>query len=299
MKKFLSTCLIASQIIISDVMFATEESMPSGLHKIISDGYEIYAASIRLPTGEIAHFGCEPIVDKNRSRLWSNYRDVTGRLTDSDRGVLAFACKENFRDKALDYLFSSTQNHKEEIENLLSSLQDSKKMQQSLRGISSGRLGMHTEIGAYISYVCKKPITGFFELPQDNSVSAEDESKNLDGYIDNYNNLLISVSSYGLDRDEEEAGTKYEHRGIFRNPISMLRKDYPGLAVPLHSFTGLVWRTKSPNIEKMLVNPDGNDVMRSILLVHFKGKEGVSGEDREITVPVRVLAGPFENMLTR
>ncbi len=53
----------------------------------------------------------------------------------------------------------------------------------------------------------------------------------------------------------------------------MLRADYKGLALLIHSFTAAVWQKAYPEINFMTVQPDGNDVMRNILLNEFKAGE--------------------------
>ncbi len=288
MRKLLSIMLIAGQIVTGDAMFASEELTASKLNEISSGEYKIYTAPIKLTTGQMAYFGCEPIVDEDRSHRWRAYERGTSVCLSLQGSVEGY-------DLPLTFFFPLTQKYQQELTELILN-SNTEKMSRAFSGISSGCSGMQCHIGAYISYVCKQPITGFFELPEDSGYSAGNESYNLDGYVDNYNNLLMSVSSYDLNPSQEEAGITYEHRGIFRNPISMLRKDYPGLAILLHSFTGVVWRTKSPKIEKMIVNPNGNFVMRSMLIKHFKGREGVLGEEARITIPVNILGELFKSM---
>jgi len=270
--------------------FATDQETESETHlsiKIIhSEGQKFYTTSVKLRTGEVAYFACEPIFNQDRSDWWSKYRNFTASLVSSDMGNLSFACAKKLRNTALSLLFGETQKYKGEVEDLILNLNDSEKMRQSLCGIASGCIGMSKEIGSYISYISKKPIEGFCNLP------APDIKLNFDQYIENYQHIVMSVSSYGDPKESD--GESYNHRGIFRNPISMLRGDYPGISMILHGFTGLVWSIKSPNIKRMGIAPDLNGVMRKMILHHCG--ENAKQHGLGVTVPVSSLVELFENL---
>ena len=163
--------------------------------------------------------------------------------------------------------------HKQEVLELITNLiktKNPKNIAESISGIYSGCQGMHYSINDYITYISKTPVTGFFLLPDQ-----APEEKDFDAYINAYDNLIMSVSSF---HDLEK--NTYQHRGIFRNPISMIRRDYQGLGILIHAFTGLAWSVKSPNVKYMIVNPDGNYYMRSLLEKIFNEEEkGFTLED--------------------
>jgi len=148
---------------------------------------------------------------------------------------------------------------------LVDGVDSSKKdiMRTSLSGIASGVIGMHTSVNDFISYVSDEPITGFFS-----PLSPVDTKGDLDAYIGSYSHLKMSISSFN-SRDP----SVYEHRGIFRNPMSMLRKDYRGMALDIHAFTASARLKVSSDYKYMRVNTDGNFYMEALLLKSFGATE--------------------------
>ena len=130
----------------------------------------------------------------------------------------------------------------------------------------SGLCGLPFSFNKRINYISKTPIIGFFPFPKEdlNVVSFS-----LEKYIESYDNLIMSVATYFKEGESK----CYEHRGILRNPISMLKKDYKNIGLLIHAFAGRVWHLENPDVEFMCVNPDGNSRMRNILAKDFKEDE--------------------------
>ncbi|MGN6670865.1 MAG: hypothetical protein ACTHJ4_04935, partial [Candidatus Nucleicultricaceae bacterium] len=113
-----------------------------------------------------------------------------------------------------------------------------------------------------------KPITGFFPFPDDLP-----EAITLEQYVAYSEPLIMIVSSY-ISADDA-----YQNRGIFRNPVSFLTDDYPGLGLLLHAVTSLARQQQNPNFHFMFVDPDDNTVMWQILMDNFDHTEAKFPEE--------------------
>jgi hypothetical protein len=249
------------------------------IHVIEIEGNNIYYASRTLPSGEIAYFASEPIYNTERLRKWHNYSYTTQQLVDDSRGILGagigMAKKKGidwFKTLLVDKHFFLTESPLMEsfvtdVDSYISSRRESSDIKAPFAGIASGCIGMQCAIGTRVNYISKKPIIGLFTFPKETP-----KPNNLDDYISAYNDIVMSVSTFHIMHDNEA----YQHRGIFRNPLSMIRRDYKGLALSLHAFAACAWKLDNPQAKIMMVNPDFNDVMRDLLNDEFKDNEFLS-----------------------
>lgn len=275
LKKIVLSILLIAGIHESNAMEKIPSEKPSNLKIVDVDGHRIYTAEIKLKSGEIAYFAMEPIINEDRSNKWRAYGNVTSTLTQMRSYLYATFIRPELFEK-ITSIFPNTHVHEAEVRNLITNFiktGPNEKMANAMYGIEGGIRGMHSSIGTYITYISKEPVTGFFPFPEQ-----APEEKDFDAYIDAYDNLIMSVSSYHtLDKGAED---EYQHRGIFRNPISMLRKDYQGLGILIHAFTGLAWSIEFPEKKYMTVNPDGNEYMRFLLENNFtEAEKGYAEED--------------------
>lgn len=237
--------------------------------------HKIYTSEMKLLSGEIAYFGFEPIFDSKRSEGWADYVKKTSVLC-SNRGFFRiFFYTEDSSDSQLemdkkffDEFFSSNTTHKEEIWRLLTKIKKDKYeiMEKAMNGIDSGCIGFCSSYGEgnYVGYISKKPITGFASFPKSSS-----GWNDLEAYTNAYDNIVMVISSYTNKIDN----SNFEHRGIFRNPLSMLRKDYQGVGVLLHAFSAYARSMAFPEVKVMFVSPDGNKKMRELLIEQFPDAE--------------------------
>jgi hypothetical protein len=241
----------------------------------------IYVADVLLPSGEIAYYASEPIPNEDREEKWRMYASATHYLI-GHRGILRDGitlAKRNgvewFRSQLLDSNYLPPNSPYEEkffefFDPYISSLSQKEssevRVSAPFEGIGSGVVGMHCGISTRINYISKKPVKGLFNFPDQNP-----ELLNLKDYMSAYDDIIMSVSTFhtmGVDGD-----TFYQHRGIFRNPLSMLRRDYKGLGLSIHAFSARAWHLENPQEEIMMVDPDGNVVMKEILLKEFRDDE--------------------------
>jgi hypothetical protein len=240
----------------------------SALEEMKVDGQVIYTAMKILPSGEKAYFSCEPIYNKERQEIWSQYARDTDTFCNSNRGVfpgsMVFSKRGRLSDVLGEFLPEGAK-HRGEFQSLVDGVEFDKKdtMKDSLRGIASGAIGMHCSVDTFISYVSDEPITGFLS-----PLSPADTKGDLDAYIESYSHLRMSISSFNSGDSRV-----YEHRGIFRNPMSMLRKDYRGMPLKFPAFTASARLKVSSDYKYMRVNTDGNSYMEALLLKSFGATE--------------------------
>ena len=162
-------------------------------------------------------------------------------------------------DDVLDYHLPTGSVHRDSFKAFVEGVSEdkTKQMNGAMKGISSGAIGMNTNVGDWVTYVSSAPITGFCDLP-----ISPNKYPSFDEYIGLYLHMIMSISSF----DGRAAGRikGYEHRGIFRNPLSMLRGDFRGLGLLIHGFTAQARLAMDPNYLFMQVNTDGNSVMEGV-----------------------------------
>jgi hypothetical protein len=241
-----------------------EETTPSGLTKItLKNNQCIYTKPVTLPSGETAYFACEQMFDRKRVNQWLDYRAATEHVAH----IIVEALKNQLQ--LIDENFGEDNDgKKQELINLLINLKDPNKIIQAMGGTVSGAGGMECRKDYYITYISRKPVRDFFPLPELHDYS---QRITLGPYMRLYDDLIMSVSSYPT---EDINVTKlYQHRGIFRNPMSMLRKNYARVGLLIHAYTATVWSERHPIIELMMVNPDDNSMMRILLMDTFNSNE--------------------------
>lgn len=270
----------------ADISTLKEEQRP--IATISTEGAVIYTSSLMLPSGEIAYFGLESIINKDRSDRWGYYRDSTEYFCRHARGIFPVAvysadCLEEvvadfFEDKALSANFRAL------VERISADKKET--MIQAFYGCASGTIGMHSSVGDYIAYISKEPIAGFCHL--------RDKMPSLlkaDEYITGYDHIIMSVSVFGNYACVNGTDHCYTHRGIFRNPMSMLRKDYQGIGLLLHAFAGASSLRRDPSLKYMNVNPDLNFKMIELLMEGFDESDMSPGHFK---IPDR-LSAKFPN----
>lgn len=95
------------------------------------------------------------------------------------------------------------------------------------------------------------------------------------------------ASSYSSHKPE-----LFSHRGIFRNLISMLRKDYQGIGLLIHAFAASARSELFPEVKIMSVSPDGNRLMAQLLEDNFKGEE-IKKDEHGYDIAVEALKKKF------
>ena len=276
-----------------------EENKQKIIKKIVVEGQHIYTSQIKLPDGNIAYFGSELIYNEERSNSWNNFRHHTSQLTQATRrGVIGSAVARLGDGKTsietVEQWFNNCfpkndigeHNHKEEfIRNFRKYIAKGKTSPGPFDGIASGCIGLHTSLGDRINYVSRTPITGLFNFP-----SKKLDWMSIQDYMEHYGDIVMVVSSFPYSEDNNDT---YEHRGIFRNPLSMLRGDYKGLALPLHSFAARTWVLEHPFTKLMYVRTDGNVHMYELLLKNFDDAEIIDKTTTALTINVEALMKKF------
>ncbi|MEI7494501.1 MAG: hypothetical protein WCJ92_07910 [Alphaproteobacteria bacterium] len=254
-----SSSLAHGSAISSSNASASLEDTNQSIKKI--KGLPIYTASLTLPTGEIAYFGIERITNTDRKNRWSYYATNT-----RDCFSASFFSTENLVNIVTKYF--TDEDFAKSFEELVEGEEEThvarrEKMLRVLGGCESGVRGMCCEKENYITYISKKPITGFCNLPESNT-----QTISLDEYILKYDHIIMSVSVFGIDDGycDNLIEQYYQHCGIFRNPMSMLRNDYPGVSLLLHAFPALVF---PEHYKYMIVNPNDNYKMIELLMKAF------------------------------
>lgn len=253
------------------------------IEPISIENQTIYTANMVLPSGEVAYFASEPIFDEDRACGWRTYRQATDDLV-NNCGILRsgiIIAHENLGEfhSGISRLncFSPDSQYKDQFFKLFDSYilslgkRNLSEVETPFKGIASGICGMRNSIGCRINYISKKPVVSLFNFP-----NQPPRHQNLDDYMSAYDDLVMSVSTF--HHKDKMDGDSYEHRGIFRNPLSMLRRDYKGLALSLHAFSACAWHSENPQVKFMIVEPDSNAVMRKLLLKEF-GYDELSSSD--------------------
>lgn len=297
----------------------TAAALTNGTIQILErDGHQIYTSSLRLPPGEIVYLACEPLFSMERVACWYQYGVHANAITHVVTRTLSDSMKDDGTyDKERQNAIIQKEIPGNTLEQrlfgtLLDQIGDKRKGCKLLSDISIGASTMLTmlEIGGFVAYISKSPITGFCllpSLPLDGGLIdgmalfkfSGDAMSQLQCYIEQYSHILMCVSSCAPPKiaavpSHIDRRNTYENRGIFRNPLSMIDGDYKGLAVPLHAFTGKVWLSKHPGMEYLLVKPDRMVVMRNLIIATFKGHQIVKCEDGAIGVRIEALNEKYD-----
>lgn len=256
------------------VEYGPTRKNPKGKTETSEKTAEVFISKVELKTGDIIYIAMEELAFNYQITGWDCYKWTTLNYTRAD-----IRSKPEIIDISKIFSESETKTHLAEIKPLIENL--SQKDIKALIGISSGAQGFEPKKGRYVTYVSRKPVVGLFPFPKQLAdlryCSNWNKNYDFDNFIKNYNDIVISVGSYLNGEEYSELDSKtplyYTHRGIFRNIVSMLKKDYKGLAMLIHSFTAYSWKKKFSSIEFMQVNPDNNELMRSMLLNEFSKKE--------------------------
>lgn len=213
----------------------------------------VYAGKGYTARGEPIYFGME-LLDKTNSHKWYRYLSDTKEMV--KHGEDNFRSDDSLRD-AIEKLSqgsasSDPQSHgftEQEQQEFIGTLikngyaKHADKKLYVFAGICDGIGGFQyrpDDGRRYVAYVSKKPVVGkypFFGQSADGHYLAADGSYHrirIKEYIDVYADLVMCVGVHDIPHS-----LKYHIRGIFKNPISLIRNDYKGAAIPLQAFTAV------------------------------------------------------------
>lgn len=166
-----------------------------------------------------------------------------------------------------------------------------RKRQLLLHGTSQGTCGFMPEAIDYVAYASKSPITGRVSFP----LECPETFRDLDR---SYRPVVMAVGVF------LHKGRLYQNRGIFRNPLSRIQGDTPGISVCLHAFTAKVVTSfldpskeyfgvrAVPQMAKILARTVGEQNVLSELEAY---KQGISipkvqvGSDTPLAVAIKTL----------
>jgi hypothetical protein len=130
-----------------------------------------------------------------------------------------------------------------------------------------GHMPVHVSSGNYIAYISK---TSDFRILH--TIHGE-EVLSLSDFIQRYNNLLITLGSdFDVRNSNDESLDFFHNRGISRNPYWVFKKQYAGLSMLLHAFTGAVAHEFFPSKKFLTIRPVGS--MACILKKYLKKGDG-------------------------
>lgn len=212
----------------------------------------VYAGKGHTASGEPVYFGME-LLDKTNSLKWYRYLSDTKEMVRD--GEDNFRRDDSLRDaiKKLSHgIRSDPLSHgftDQEQQDFIGTLMKNGYAEQAdkklyvFAGICDGIGGFEYRPDGrrYAAYVSKKPVVGkhpFSGQSADGHYLAADGSYHrirIKEYIDVYADLVMSVGVH-----DTPGSIKYQTRGKFRNPISLIKNDYKGAAIPLQAFIAVV-----------------------------------------------------------
>lgn len=275
--------------------------------KMVAEG--VFTAEGITPSGEKIYFAMESKENEKERNKWNKYQmDAFGIINGGDGSVhigkiteLASIINDEsslkkFLSKQLYHYSTETcafwQGDPQRFEQLKDKLrnrkidgtkaEEIKNINQAMNGLSSKQ--------THMVYASKSPILGRVDF------DAKSTKYNWGGYIDRYGDIIMSVGS--TIRNYE-----VENRGIFRNPLSIIEGGNGGIAMMLHSFTGMVVKDHFPSIETFVVSPFGKmaQIAASTLPKEKITIDGIRGDhyvrafennqaEKTFRIPIDVLA---------
>lgn len=216
----------------------------------------IYHTVATNQKGDKLYLAMEPL-SEDRDK-WDLYRNFTTLLinggtafeTIGSLGELATCINNNtideFKLKYKDsrFWFDETSEQLEgtsvvEFNGLAQKLKNFNSHEQ-LKSTCHALNGINIRTQTHIVYASKKPING--------SINFHSNSKQGWGrYVELYDDLIMCV---GVNITNIA-----ENRGIFRNPISIINKDFSNISLLIHSFTCKVIREYFPEVQMFKIRP--------------------------------------------
>ncbi len=227
----------------------------------------VYIGEGRAKSGEKFYLRIERVNDSNYP-FWSSYLSATNKFCNSGKSVLGYLMN---RIRLIDEVDGKKQfvygDHEgvpdmvgmdaNELQQLIDALGrggyykgGERRRRNALLQIDSGSCHLITAPaeGNYVTFASRCREISTTDLASERDANVSDMS--LKDYFRQYRDILMCVGSQ-LSSD----GKSFENRGIFRNPYSMIQKDYLGISMVLHGFTGAVVQKFFPERTKMVVRP--------------------------------------------
>lgn len=226
---FANTCLFAAQPTLGSV-----KELQNGL----------YVAEGTTSTGEKIYFGYERLDTQAERQSWQCYAVASQKLVDEQKGWLVVLGK--LANDKKEYKKYTNEEHFKNIDS--SSL---KKLVRSLRkggftpqdkkweilhATRHGMAGFDAHFSSYVAYISTKPITG--RLPKAPSLGTYKDVES------HYNHLVMSVCT-----TVSTEKPVYENRGIYRNPLNLIKGTHSNVGCMLHVFTAKAMKciNQAPN----------------------------------------------------
>lgn len=227
----------------------------------------VYIGEGRAKSGEKFYLRMERVDDSNYP-FWSSYLSATNKFCNSGKSLLGYLMNHIWVVDEIDgkkqFVYD---NHRgvpdmvgmdaEEFQQLIDALGrggyykgGERKRRNALRQIDSGskHLNINPSGSNYVIFASRCRELSTTDLASERDANAHKIS--LKDYFRQYRDILMCVGSqFSSD------GKSFENRGIFRNPYSMIQKDYLGISMVLHVFTGAVVQKFFPERTKMVVRP--------------------------------------------
>ncbi len=245
-------------------LFGENEKPSIGEVKEIESG--LYVAEGTTAAGEKIYFGLERLETQDQRDAWIYYSDACQKLVDKDRGWLVAVGTKAYDKKAY------TKLNKEEVFKTVDEASFKKlvrgmrkmgftpkgKKWETLHATRHGMAGFGPYFSSHVAYISTKPITKRLSKPASIGTYKEIASK--------YGRIIMSVCSTVSD-------TKpiYENRGIFRNPLNLIKGNYANIACMLHVFTAKAMKNQNmqhltvralPFMKELLVKTIGSDKIK-------------------------------------
>lgn len=196
-----------------------------------------YVGQGMSPAGEKIYFGMEKITPANKEGL-DDFSRYTERFFGPTRGIITttlYFCSEGEKNQSTFEEFDGLKNlvgfSKPEFETFYKQLCDKsvdlKARHKRLLGIPTGPGFMFHDIGDYVAYVSKTPITEPITW----------KTNTVKDYLGTTKNLIMTV---GVTLDVKVLPDAFQNRGIARTYFAILNGGYKNVSLPLHGFTAAV-----------------------------------------------------------
>lgn len=270
----------------------------------------VFTAEGISPKGEKLYFAMESKLDEKEKNKWENYKTsaslfVTGNIFMQIGKLTELATCINDPEKLNEFLSKQKLNSKpfqfwdgdsKTFEYLKQKLEENKILPGSskaeeLTNLLQAMNGLNPS-QSHMIYVSKSPITGRANF------DSKSDRFDLKEYISRYGNIIMSVGS--------DVSGVVENRGIFRNPWSLVEGGHTGIAMMLHSFTGMVVKKHYPSAKQFRVRPFGkmaqivaSQLPREEILIngirgdHYVGKFDNGQGEKDFRIPINVLASSY------
>ena len=265
--------------------FKNQEILSAAGIEVLIPG-EIYYRPTTTLTGKEIFYVCEKVTDENRLEKWHLFRSATARLTDSNTAnypynILRYLKNPNLPwDADIEFHMGLNESDYEEFMGALAVRVETRPtIRKDLSKIGIGLAGfmLKNDGSYYVQYISLARPTGFVDLPDSLQATCA-------AYKESYRDILACVTSTAPD-----GMSLYRNRGIFTNPLAMIKGGYGPLS-KIHSWSAQLFERRF-----MAVAPPEEEKMHEILLATYGGKEGAYLEGQ---IPLDLLS-PEEEALFR